>query len=136
MARIVVGSPNLTQLLLYPGLGPAMLEQHRRSYSLSVPWFLQNVLLTNVLYAAAVDGNEPVQMKIHKSLKLWSFYVDLEESLGTLESTRAVYERILDLRIATPQIVLNYAYLIEVKSMFKVHFSKFPVFSLYMSANS
>jgi hypothetical protein len=33
MARIVVGSPNLTQpLLLYPGLGPAMLEQHRRSF--------------------------------------------------------------------------------------------------------
>jgi hypothetical protein len=33
MARIVVGLPNLTQpLLLYPGLGPAMLEQHRRSY--------------------------------------------------------------------------------------------------------
>jgi hypothetical protein len=32
MARIVVGSPNLTQpLLLYPGLRPAMLEQHRRS---------------------------------------------------------------------------------------------------------
>jgi hypothetical protein len=30
MAKIVVGSPNLTQpLLLYPGLGPAMLEQHR-----------------------------------------------------------------------------------------------------------
>jgi hypothetical protein len=34
MVRIVVGSPNLTQpLLLYPGLGPAMLEQHRRSSS-------------------------------------------------------------------------------------------------------
>jgi hypothetical protein len=33
MARIVVGSPNLTQpLLLYPCLGPTMLEQHRRSY--------------------------------------------------------------------------------------------------------
>jgi hypothetical protein len=32
MARIVVGSSNLTQpLLLYSGLGPAMLEQHRRS---------------------------------------------------------------------------------------------------------
>jgi hypothetical protein len=32
MARIVVGSSNLTQpLLLYPGLGPAMLEQYRRS---------------------------------------------------------------------------------------------------------
>lgn len=71
--------------------------------------------------AAAADGNEPVQMKLHKSLKLWSFYVDLEESLGTLESTRAVYERILDLRIATPQIILNYAYLLEVGSFPKVH---------------
>jgi hypothetical protein len=37
MARIVVGSPNLTQpLLLYSGLGPAMLEQHRQSYPDSV----------------------------------------------------------------------------------------------------
>ncbi|XP_062189952.1 uncharacterized protein LOC133892983 [Phragmites australis] len=62
---------------------------------------------------ASAEGNEPVQMKVHKSLKLWSFYVDLEESLGTLESTRDVYERILDLRIATPQIILNYAFLLE-----------------------
>lgn len=61
----------------------------------------------------AADGNEPVQMKIHKSLRLWTFYVDMEESLGTLESTRAVYERILDLRIATPQIIINYAMLLE-----------------------
>jgi hypothetical protein len=37
MARIVVGSPNLTQpLLLYPGLGPAMLEQHRQSSTLKL----------------------------------------------------------------------------------------------------
>lgn len=61
----------------------------------------------------AADGNEPVQIKIHKSLRLWTFYVDLEESLGNLESTRAVYERILDLRIATPQIIINYAMLLE-----------------------
>ena len=65
----------------------------------------------------AADGNEPVQMKLHKSLRLWTFYVDLEESLGTLESTRAVYERILDLRIATPQIIMNYAFLLEVKAV-------------------
>ncbi|KAL6841877.1 hypothetical protein ACP4OV_028389 [Aristida adscensionis] len=68
---------------------------------------------------AAAEGNEPVQMKVHKSLKLWSFYVDLEESLGTLESTRAVYERILDLRIATPQIILNYAFLLEEHKYFE-----------------
>ena len=67
----------------------------------------------------AADGNEPVQMKLHRSLRLWSFYVDLEESLGTLESTRAVYEKILDLRIATPQIILNYAYLLEENKYFE-----------------
>ncbi|KAJ6852087.1 pre-mRNA-splicing factor SYF1 [Iris pallida] len=67
----------------------------------------------------AADGNQPVQMKLHKSLRLWSFYVDLEESLGTLEATRAVYERILDLRIATPQIILNYAFLLEEHKYFE-----------------
>lgn len=67
----------------------------------------------------AADGNEPVQIKLHKSLRLWTFYVDLEESLGTLESTRAVYERILDLRIATPQIIINYAMLLEDNKYFE-----------------
>jgi len=70
--------------------------------------------LPYALLLVAADGNEPVQMKLHKSLRLWTFYVDLEESLGSLESTRAVYERILDLRIATPQIIINYAYFLEV----------------------
>ncbi|XP_021770886.1 pre-mRNA-splicing factor SYF1-like [Chenopodium quinoa] len=67
----------------------------------------------------AADGYEPVQMKLHKSLKLWTFYVDLEESLGTLESTRAVYESILDIRIATPQIIINYAMLLEEHKYFE-----------------
>ncbi|KAL6500094.1 hypothetical protein OROGR_028004 [Orobanche gracilis] len=67
----------------------------------------------------AADGNEPVQMKLHKSLRLWTFYVDLEESLGSLDSTRAIYERILDLRIATPQIVINYAMLLEDNKYFE-----------------
>lgn len=82
-------------------------------YSLYI--FIINEYLA-VLYSLAVaaDGSEPVQVRLYKSLRLWTFYVDLEESLGTLESTRAVYERILDLRIATPQIIINYAVLLEV----------------------
>ncbi|XP_058749837.1 uncharacterized protein LOC131622821 [Vicia villosa] len=67
----------------------------------------------------AADGNQPVQMKLHKSLRLWTFYVDLEESLGDLESTRGVYERILDLRIATPQVIINYAYFLEEHKYFE-----------------
>ncbi|KAG5614560.1 hypothetical protein H5410_014384 [Solanum commersonii] len=61
----------------------------------------------------AADGYEPVQIKLHRSLRLWLLFVDLEESLGSLESTHVVYERILDLRIATPQIIINYAVLLE-----------------------
>ncbi|XP_058079869.1 uncharacterized protein LOC131228057 [Magnolia sinica] len=67
----------------------------------------------------AADGHEPVQMKLHRSLRVWTFYVDLEESLGTLESTRVVYERILDLKIATPQIIINYALLLEENKYFE-----------------
>ena len=60
-----------------------------------------------------------MQGRLYRSLKLWSFYCDLEESLGTLESTRAVYNRILELRIATPQIILNYALFLQVPTRLK-----------------
>lgn len=72
-----------------------------------------------IVAADSRDPNEPVQMKLHRSLRLWTFYVDLEESLGTLETTRVVYDRILDLRIATPQIIINYAMLLEEHKYFE-----------------
>ncbi|KAI7033260.1 Pre-mRNA-splicing factor, partial [Hortaea werneckii] len=45
------------------------------------------------------------QQRVHKSWKLWSFYVDLVESVASLDETRKVYERIFELKIATPQTV-------------------------------
>jgi pre-mRNA-splicing factor SYF1 len=53
------------------------------------------------------------QQRVHKSWKLWSFYVDLVESVSSLEETKKIYERIFELRIATPQTVVNYANLLE-----------------------
>jgi pre-mRNA-splicing factor SYF1 len=50
------------------------------------------------------DYSLPVQARLFKSLKLWSFYVDLEESIGTVESTKVVYDKILELRIANAQV--------------------------------
>ena len=44
---------------------------------------------------------------------MWTFYLDLEESLGTIETAKAAYDRVLELRIATPQIVLNYSTFLE-----------------------
>lgn len=34
------------------------------------------------------DRSEPVQARLHKSLRLWSLYTDLEESFGTFETTK------------------------------------------------
>ncbi|KAH9079189.1 spliceosome complex protein [Lactarius deliciosus] len=65
------------------------------------------------------DHSLPVQVRLFKSLKLWSFYVDLEESLGTVESTKAVYDKILELRIANAQIIVNYAGFLEENKYFE-----------------
>ena len=34
-------------------------------------------------------------------------YADLEESLGTLDSTKAVYERMIDLKVPTGKLELS-----------------------------
>ncbi|CAM9585712.1 unnamed protein product [Lampetra fluviatilis] len=65
------------------------------------------------------DTSEPVQNRLYKSLKVWSMLADLEESLGTFKSTKAVYDRIIDLRIATPQIIINYAMFLEEHNYFE-----------------
>ncbi|OAP62897.1 pre-mRNA-splicing factor syf1 [Fonsecaea erecta] len=73
------------------------------------------------------------QQRVHKSWKVWSFYVDLVESVGSLDDTRAVYDRIFELRIATPQTVVNYANLLEehgyYEESFKVYERGLDVFT-------
>lgn len=59
------------------------------------------------------DQSLPVQSRLFKSLKLWSFRVDLEESIGTVESTQKAYDLIVELKIANAQIVVNYANFLE-----------------------
>lgn len=68
------------------------------------------------------DENLSPQQRVHKSWKLWSFYVDLVESVSSLEETKKVYERIFELRIATPQTVVNFANLLEESKYFEDSF--------------
>lgn len=68
------------------------------------------------------DENLSPQQRVHKSWKLWSFYVDLVESVSSLDETKKVYERIFELRIATPQTVVNYANLLEEHKYFEESF--------------
>ena len=71
------------------------------------------------------DDSLSPQQRVHKSWKLWSFYVDLVESVGSIDETRAVYERIFELRIATPQTVVNFANLLEENSYFEDSYKVF-----------
>jgi len=71
------------------------------------------------------DQAETVQMRLHKSLKVWSLYADLEESFGTFKSTKAVYDRVLDLRIATPQIIINYGLFLKENNYFEEAFKAY-----------
>ncbi|KAA1121521.1 pre-mRNA-splicing factor syf1 [Puccinia graminis f. sp. tritici] len=54
------------------------------------------------------DESLAVQVRLFKSLKLWSFRVDLEESIGTVESTQKAYDTIFELKIANAQFMKRY----------------------------
>lgn len=61
----------------------------------------------------------PTPQRVYRNVRLWMMLVDLEESLGSLDTCRASYDRILELRIATPQIVLNYALMLQEHKFFE-----------------
>ncbi|QDZ20836.1 pre-mRNA-splicing factor SYF1 [Chloropicon primus] len=48
-----------------------------------------------------------------KSQRCWMLLADLTESLCTLEETKAVYGEMIDHKLATPQVVLNFASVLE-----------------------
>ena len=60
----------------------------------------------------AGDDELSVQEKAGRSARLWSLYADIEENIGTLTTTRAVYDAMLQLRVITPQLCLSYAQLL------------------------
>ena len=64
------------------------------------------------------DKGETVQIRLHKSLKIWSLYADLEESFGTFKTSKAVYERILELKIPTPPIIITYGLFLKENNYF------------------
>src|ERR1700722_19013614 len=88
-------------------------------------FFIYRFLL--VLFAKNPPQSASAQARLFKSLKLWSFYVDLEESIGTIDSTKNVYDKILELRIANAQIIINDAAFLEENKYFEDSFKVRPV---------
>ena len=63
--------------------------------------------------------------QLHQNQKVWNLYLDLEENLRTLDAVRAAYERVISLRVASPQTILNYAAFLEENKYFEESFRAF-----------
>ena len=92
-----------------------------------------------------VDEAAPVQARLHRHTKLWAFYCDLQESLGTFDEAKATYEAMLSLKIVTPQLVLNFGAFLEERKHFEDAFQAYergvalfkfphvlPIWSVYL----
>ena len=53
---------------------------------------------------------------------IWQFYVDVETEMGTFQNVRAIYQKIMNLQLSTPQTVLNYGSFLENSGYFEEAF--------------
>lgn len=67
----------------------------------------------------AQSAGVSVVERVFKNVKVWSFYLDLEESLGTVETVKAAYDRVFELKVVTPAMVMNYASYLEEHNYFE-----------------
>ncbi len=62
---------------------------------------------------------------LSRILRLWNLLFDLEESLGTVQTTKDAYDRALEIKVATPSHVLNYAAFLKEKKYFEESFAAY-----------
>lgn len=78
----------------------------------------------------AVSGNlgkkgSKAAKGLSRSLRLWNLLFDMEESLGTIQTTKDAYDRALETKVATPSHVLNYASFLKEKKYFEESFAAY-----------
>lgn len=62
---------------------------------------------------------------LSRSLRLWNLLFDMEESLGTIQTTKDSYDRALEWKVATPSHVLNYSSFLKEKKYFEESFAAY-----------
>ncbi len=73
----------------------------------SVPRALQVLRRATAVPAKAQQdeqGRATAQSKVHRHIKVWALYTDIEENMGTFDTAKAVYSQMLTLRVATPEV--------------------------------
>ena len=62
---------------------------------------------------------------LSRSLRLWNLLFDMEESLGTIQTSKDAYDRAMEWKVATPSHVLNYASFLKEKKYFEESFAAY-----------
>lgn len=76
--------------------------------------------------ARNADQSELAESLVYSS-KLWSLCIDLELNFGTLDTVKAAYRRMIDLKIITPKNLLNYAYYLEDSHAYEESFRVYEI---------
>lgn len=85
-----------------------------------------NEALDIIRSSVIVPPNAPKWTRgLAKSIRLWDLLLDLEESLGTVQSTKDAYNRGIEQKIATPLHILNYASFLAEQKYFEESFSAY-----------
>jgi len=74
---------------------------------------------------SVVPSTTKVSKGLSKSLRLWNLLLDLEESLGTVQTARDAYDRSLDLKVATSTHVMNFATFLTDRKYFEESFKAY-----------
>ncbi|KAL3945527.1 MAG: hypothetical protein SGBAC_000351 [Bacillariaceae sp.] len=76
--------------------------------------------------SVVVPRNAPkVARGLAKSLRLWDLLLDLEESIGTMQSTKDAYNKAMENRVATPMHILNFGSFLTEHKYFEESFSAY-----------
>ena len=97
------------------------LELRQENWDVALALARQSIAPSPGAKAAGGKG----KLSLSRSLKLWDLLLDLEESLGTVQTTKDAYNRVLELKAATGQHVLNFAEFLIGQKYFEESFTAF-----------
>ena len=86
-------------------------ESHLKYHNYSTAYNLIKTVCTSKKYS-----------HYNHSIKLWNLYVDLEQNIGTIEKVKAVYNKMIEMKIANVQTIFNYCSFLEKHNYFEETF--------------
>lgn len=82
----------------------------------------------------ALFSQQASEESVRLSVDLWALYVDLEQNLGSPATLHTTYQKMLDLKVITPLMTVNYVESLEserhYEQSYKVFEQALGVFSL------